>query len=238
MVGRGRNFDEAEGVQLCRSYLSVAKDPSAPTQGTFWERVVSDFQGARPHGAEERRLRALESKWSEISRDVSAFCRALAQVQTQPYADEQDAIQRACGLYTQTSRGNKPFKHLHCWRILRYEPQWHVAINREAPSSQVIEIESEDDQVDEEHLGMESVDDQYDDEGESDAAVGSKRENSALACIASAVEVIADASMQRARCLEESNQLALFAVNLESLDADAQEFFRRKRARVLRRLQE
>jgi hypothetical protein len=39
-------------------------------------------------------------------------------------ANEDDEIQRACELFKQTSTGGKPYKFLHCWRILRGEPKW------------------------------------------------------------------------------------------------------------------
>jgi hypothetical protein len=47
---------------------------------------------------------------------------------------------------------------------------------------------------------------------------------------------LATATKKRVRALEDANNIALFATALDTLDADAQDFFRLRRAAVLQRM--
>ncbi|KAF1314434.1 DNA binding protein, partial [Globisporangium splendens] len=130
---KGKNFMEDEEVQLCKSYLAVACDSKAGTGLTFWQKLTEHFNAQRPAGAEVRPYRSLECKWGIIQHDVVTFCKPLATVrESDEDLDGEQEIDRALEVYQKThvaraTRGikdYKPFRFLHCWRILTAVPNW------------------------------------------------------------------------------------------------------------------
>uniref|UniRef100_K3X8L4 No apical meristem-associated C-terminal domain-containing protein n=1 Tax=Globisporangium ultimum (strain ATCC 200006 / CBS 805.95 / DAOM BR144) TaxID=431595 RepID=K3X8L4_GLOUD len=127
---KGKNFMEDEEVQLCNSYLAVRRDSKAGTGLTFWQKLTEHFNVQRPAGAEVRPYRSLECKWDIIQHDVVTFCKALATVrESNADLDEEGEIDRALEVYQKTYvaratrdiKDYKPFRFLHCWRILSAE---------------------------------------------------------------------------------------------------------------------
>ncbi|KAE8909942.1 hypothetical protein PF010_g12079 [Phytophthora fragariae] len=243
---KGKNFTEEEEALLCRTYLRIGKDPTTGTSqssATFWEKLTRHFNEHQLAGCDIRPLRSLESKWSTIQHDVSKFCGCMATVQDldRSGTNFDDDIDSALQLYqsTHTTKGakdNKPFRFLHCWRVLSVEPKWKTyrASNRatRAPQNQLPPPS-----------GPSPTTGALVRTTPTPRPEGNKAaKKSALATatiehtqkrLAEATMKMANASQKRARALEEANHYTLFTISLSDLDADAQEFFRLRRAAIL-----
>ncbi|KAE9053653.1 hypothetical protein PF006_g33492, partial [Phytophthora fragariae] len=131
-MGKKSSFLEEEEAQLCRSYLKVGTDATTGTNqssGTFWERICTHFNSSRPTGSTTRDQRSLECKWSKVSSDVKRFASAIDKVDHRSGASLDDEIEAAQCVYKAMQGGTeaktrKPFKLMHCWRILKAEPLW------------------------------------------------------------------------------------------------------------------
>ncbi|TYZ66340.1 hypothetical protein PybrP1_005488 [[Pythium] brassicae (nom. inval.)] len=202
---KGKNFSEDEEIQLCRSYLVVGKDSA------IGESITAHFQKARSESAEMWQYRSLESKWRVISRDVSKFCGAYANVRALAVsgANIDDDLDRACDMYKQVERDNEPFKcgfgpNAACQQQGQTKP---------APSCAAAAT-GEGDVVRPTSMNAAKAMAQ----AAADEALVQKR-------IANATAALTRASMKRVCGLEDANQLALLAARLVSLDDDAQVFF-------------
>ncbi|KAE8889059.1 hypothetical protein PF010_g5786 [Phytophthora fragariae] len=131
-MGKKSSFLEEEEAQLCRSYLKVGTDATTGTNqssGTFWERICTHFNSSRSTGSTTRDQRSLECKWSKVSSDVKRFASALDKVDRRSGASLDDEIEASQCVYKAMQGGTeaktrKPFKLMHCWRILKAEPLW------------------------------------------------------------------------------------------------------------------
>ncbi|KAE9329948.1 hypothetical protein PR003_g15432, partial [Phytophthora rubi] len=238
-MGRKSSFLEEEEAQLCRSYLKVGTDATTGTNqssGTFWERICTHFNSSRPTGSTTRDQRSLECKWSKVSSDVKRFASALDKVDRRSGASLDDEIEAAQCIYKAMQGGTeaktrKPFKLMHCWRILKAEPLWMsfrvskpgyestapVNIDMACPTSAVRPKGSKATKADAK---------------QTDLAELSFKE------LAQATKEMAQASPKRARAIEEANEMALFTVCLSDLDPDAREFFALRRHQVLQKLRD
>ena len=67
-----------------------------------------------------RPQRSLESKWGIINHNVSKFMGAYATVcdLDESRTTEDDRIDKAKVIYQDSSKNNKPFIYMECWRVL------------------------------------------------------------------------------------------------------------------------
>lgn len=80
-ASKGCNFSKDEDVQLCKSWLSISKDPvtgTNQTASTFWESVTNDYSKYQANS--DRSLRSLQSRWGVINKAVSKFVGFLDKV--------------------------------------------------------------------------------------------------------------------------------------------------------------
>jgi hypothetical protein len=228
-----KNFEAEEEVVLCQAYLRVGIDSEVGTSQagtTFWGRVTAYYNANCPEGFDTRPLRSLETKWSTIQHEVSKFCGCVAKVQdlNRSGTNEEDDISTAKELYQNTHvtkgiRDFKPFKYLHCWRVLSKEPKWQSHRSSSRVSKQPVTASISTDR-EERPTGNKAVKTAL----KSTASMEQSQKR-----LAEATLMMAEASRKRARALEESNNYTLFTIRLEELDGDAQEYFRLRRAEVL-----
>ncbi|KAE9045956.1 hypothetical protein PR003_g4937 [Phytophthora rubi] len=234
---KGKNFTEEEESQLCRSYLHVsidAKKGTSQTSSKFWENLAAHFNAAREAGSDLRSQRSLECKWSIVQHDVAKFCGAMAVVQdlNKSGANAEDEVKDAQQYYKETHmtkgvKDNKAFKFLHCWRILSAEPKW-----KSFRASIGAGISAKTDTSDDSRTaGNPRPPGNKATKAATQLAEDSHQVNKRLA---SATDRIARASEKRVRAMEEANNLMLFTVPLSSLEPDALEYVRLRRAAVLK----
>lgn len=235
---KGKNFTVEEELQLCRSFLAISKDSSKGTNqsaDTFHERVRKHFNENLPTGAAPRRIRSVESKWGEINGQCAKFAGHHAAVIDLKISgiDEEEEIQRAMELHA-ASQKDKRFKRLECWRLLRHEPKWNALRERKTPSTPAVTNGSAAVTADERGVGVKAA---------KAAAQEQEAQEASHKRLARATVMMAQSSRKRVRALEEANSiceeannLALFATRLCDLDADAQQFYRMKRAAILAKM--
>ncbi|KAE8896838.1 hypothetical protein PF005_g21072 [Phytophthora fragariae] len=232
---KGRNFEADEEEMLCKAYLHIGKDAGTGTgqaAAKFWSRVAEYYNEHRPDGADHRPLRSLETKWAVIQHDVSKFCGCVATVVdlNRSGTNEDDDVATAMQLYqsSHTSKGvkdNKPFKFVHCWRVLSKEPKWqaHRAPKRTATHSSSVSVSTLPARAPR-PIGTKAT--KLASQSRAQLEHTQKR-------LAEATEQMAQARKKRARALEEANNYALCTIRLDELDDDAQEYFRLRRSAVL-----
>lgn len=259
---RGSNFSVAEEQQLCRSYLAIGKDAATgtnQTSGGFWDRIWKDFEKGMGEDAEERTLRSLESKWGVINGEVSKFVAAMAIVKAVPKSGEsaEDQIVRATKAYFTLADGApdgeddtqqparkkakgkkkaaKAFKFLHCWRILETEPKWqtfrdHINGSVEDPATPASTTTAASTAVPTtaRPRGVKAT---KDEDKNSDAMETNYRR------LAHATMQIAKSSAKRVQALEDANNLALFSMQIETLDPAGKQYVALLREAALRKLQ-
>jgi hypothetical protein len=132
-------------------------------------------------------------------------------------------------------RGSKPFRFLHCWRVLAVEPKWKIyrASNRAASAPQNQPPPG----------GLPQAAGTLVQKNRTSKPERNKATNEYTAAtptfertqkrLADATIKMANASQKRARALEEANHYTLFTILLNDLDADAQEFFLLRRAAIV-----
>ncbi|KAF4147329.1 No apical meristem-associated C-terminal domain [Phytophthora infestans] len=210
---RGSNFVEEEEIQLCMSYLKISEDPRTGTDqssATFWKRIHEHFTAAR-----------------------LAFSAAMDKVERRSGASFGDEIQGAQQIYMRMEdrdgvTATKPFKLLHCWRILRSEPLWTSVRNSQGTATGGDAINSESTARGARPQGRKAS-------KEEAKAVAST--SSSIAELAKANAEIAAASKKRARAIQDACDVALFTVCLDELDPDSRRFFELRRRQVLGRLE-
>ncbi|TYZ63466.1 hypothetical protein PybrP1_012938 [[Pythium] brassicae (nom. inval.)] len=226
MGAKGKNFSEDEDVQLCSSYIAVGKDArTKPNQSsnTFWERITMHYQSTRPTDATPRPYRSLESKWHEISLDVSKFCGALANAQALPLsgASSYDEIDCASELFNKLSKNAKSFNAFFAQsRSGRRSGRKRLGVCCNSTARMKTQ------------RGVSAVRPQ----GVKAANASAHTEAEDICArkrLATATSMLARASMKRVRALEDANHIALFATRLDTLDEDARAFFHAKRGVIL-----
>ncbi|KAF4039859.1 No apical meristem-associated C-terminal domain [Phytophthora infestans] len=233
---RGSNFVEEEEIQLCMSYLKISEDPRTGTyqsSATFWKRIYEHFTAARPAGSVVREIRSLECKWSKISGQAQLFSAAMDKVERRSGASFEDEIQDAQQIYMRMEdrdgvTATKPFKLLHCWRILRSEPLWTSVRDSQGTTTGGDAINSESTARGARPQGRKAS-------KEEAKAVAST--SSLIAELAKANAEIAAASKKRARAIQDACDVPLFTVCLDELDPDSRRFFELRRRQVLGRLE-
>jgi No apical meristem-associated C-terminal domain len=248
---KGKNFTEEEEMQLCRSYLYVGKDSingTSQKSTTFWERLTKHFNDARPEGSEQRPYRSLECKWSLIQHDVAKFCGSIAAVRDlcRSGSNADDELEDALKLYQQTHttkgvRDNKPFKFVHCWRILSVEPKWQdYRVGRVNNSnSSLIQPNSTIQLNSTSNTATAVAAATTRPQGNKAAKNAAKSDATAEKInkrIATATIQMARASNKRAKALEEANTLLLFTAPLHDLEAPAREYIRIRQRQELAKL--
>lgn len=71
-------------------------------------------------------MRNLETKRETILQLVSKYCGIYTTVcdVDESQINEDDGIEKAKTLYQQSSKGNKPFTIMECWKVLRNALKW------------------------------------------------------------------------------------------------------------------
>ncbi|OWZ19551.1 hypothetical protein PHMEG_0006171 [Phytophthora megakarya] len=228
---RGPQFGEDEEIQLCMSYLKISEDPRTGTDqtaATFWKRIQEHFTAARPAGSVTREMRSLECKWSKISSQCKMFASAKDKVERRSGASFEDEIHDAQQIYMRMEDRDgvtptKPFKLLHCWRILRNEPLWTSTRQGEDAPAEGAAPDPDDRASGGRPQGRKAAKQ----EAKTNAAT-----THSIADLAKANKEIAIASKKRARAIQDASDIALFTVALGDLDPDSRRFFE------LRRLQD
>ncbi|WVZ76227.1 hypothetical protein U9M48_024216 [Paspalum notatum var. saurae] len=113
--GQGANFNEAEDIALCASFLYVSKDPivgANQTSEAYWERIREHFH-LSPDAIHWRPKMSLQKHWGEIAQQTNKFCGHWQTVQrlNPSGKNEDDKISQAKELYYED--GNKHYKFLH-----------------------------------------------------------------------------------------------------------------------------
>lgn len=130
---RSKNFTKEDQIALCHAWLDVSEDPVVGNdQGgaDFWAKVSFAFNQALMDLGHEDRCReagSIQIHWRDtLQKAVNKFCGSYSkakQVEKSGYT-EQDYIELALRIYSDSTPKQHQFKLLHCWHILRNKPKW------------------------------------------------------------------------------------------------------------------
>ncbi|CAM6104608.1 unnamed protein product [Calypogeia fissa] len=131
---RGSNFTGAELNQLCASWMHVSQDPilgSAQKQGALWDRTAKHCNEQRPKDREQRNVRSLETKWSDLKRDVARFSGCFSAVVDAHHSgdNEEDTQRRAKELYVTKDPKSKEFMYINQWSLLKDCPRFSMTMD-------------------------------------------------------------------------------------------------------------
>ncbi|KAI8555765.1 hypothetical protein RHMOL_Rhmol05G0199800 [Rhododendron molle] len=109
---RGGKFTIEEDKLLVSAYLNVSLDV---VQGN------------------DRNLKHFGEEWSTIQLSVNKFCGCFAGIEAkhQSGMNEEDKVSEANQSYKELHGGSFQFEH--CWNILKYQPKWHVDVEKKKP---------------------------------------------------------------------------------------------------------
>ncbi|XP_058224993.1 glutathione S-transferase T3-like [Rhododendron vialii] len=131
---RGGKFTIEEDKLLVSAYLNVSLDA---VQGndqklkTYWRRVWDYFHEHMPLA--QRSENSLMNRWSTIQLSVNKLCGCFAGIEAkhQSGMNEEDKVSEANKSYKELHGGSFQFEH--CWNILKYQPKWHVDVEKKKP---------------------------------------------------------------------------------------------------------
>ena len=79
---RGSNWAVAEDEQVCRSWIHISLDAVAGADqrlSTLWARIHANYMVNKTTSG-NRSVSSIQSRWGNIKRDTSKFCRFLQQI--------------------------------------------------------------------------------------------------------------------------------------------------------------
>ena len=259
-VARGSNFEDEECVRLCKAWLNTSQSAmkeSGQKHDQFWARVAKVFEESCPQGSLHRPQRSLESKWGIINHDVSKFAGAYTTMcdLDESGTTKEDCIEKAKVIYQDSSKNNKPFIYMECWRVLRNAPKWRSYRNhgiRPPPQKHQISEDSSPAQSQRVELGLGDGEGELGNAGEGSATspvrpIGNKKaKRQAVADakvkklesdFAKATAAMVDANLKKVEVLRDAANLQHFSIPLTGLGEDAVRYITLKRAQVLRSLE-
>ena len=123
---RSKNFTKDDQMTLCHAWLDVSEDPLVGTDqcsANFWAKVAAAFNRSMSESGNGDRYRepnSIQLHWRDIlQKSVNKLCGAYAKakhVEKSGYT-EQDYIDLAMKIYSDSMPKQQAFKHLHCWQI-------------------------------------------------------------------------------------------------------------------------
>ncbi|KAI8561263.1 hypothetical protein RHMOL_Rhmol04G0325000 [Rhododendron molle] len=131
---RGGKFTIEEDKLLVSAYLNVSLDVvqgNGQKLKTYWSRVWDYFHEHMPLA--QRNENSLMNRWSTIQLSVNKFCGCFAGIEakSQSGKNEEDKVSEANKSYKDLHGGSFQFEH--CWNILKYQPKWHVDVEKKKP---------------------------------------------------------------------------------------------------------
>ena len=130
---RSKNFTKDDQIALCHAWLDMSEDPLVGTDqcsSDFWAKVAVNFNKSMEDSGNVNRSRepnGIQLHWRDIlQKSVNIFCGAYAKskhVEKSGYT-EQDYIDLALKIYSDSMPKQQAFKLIHCWQILRNKPKW------------------------------------------------------------------------------------------------------------------
>ncbi|XP_010474545.1 PREDICTED: glutathione S-transferase T2-like [Camelina sativa] len=129
-----RIWSTQDDLVLISGWLNTSKDPivgNGQKAGSFWIRI-GDYYASSSHVlgvAEPRRPDHCRQRWQKISKEVSKFCGAFAEAESEKASgmNDLDILQNAHQIYTNLYK--KKFHMEYAWNVLRYKQKW---VNLEA----------------------------------------------------------------------------------------------------------
>ena len=157
---RAKNFTTEDQIALCNAWLDVSEDPVVGTDqcsADFWAKVADRFNHSMEESGNAKHCReppSIQMHWRDIlQKSVNKFCGAYAKakhVEKSGYT-EQDYIELAQKIYSDSMPKQQAFKLLHCWQILRNKPKWTGYITERrtpVPKRTASALEDEGEQAD------------------------------------------------------------------------------------------
>ncbi|KAI8571087.1 hypothetical protein RHMOL_Rhmol01G0089400 [Rhododendron molle] len=135
----GGKFTIEEDKLLVSAYLNVSLDAvqgNGQKLKTYWRRVWDYFHEHMP--VAQRNENSLMNRWSTIQLSVNKFCGCFAGIEAknQSGMNEEDKVSEANISYKDLHGGSFQFEH--CWNILKYQPKWHVDVEKKKPKKNKI----------------------------------------------------------------------------------------------------
>ncbi|KAL3667821.1 hypothetical protein V7S43_007371 [Phytophthora oleae] len=123
-MGRGKSWRDEEDEALTRAWLSANEDRLANREDTssIWQKIYELFNEVSP--ASQRSLKALESHWTMLLREINKFSGIHTRLSGSPdnALSEEEIIQAALATFEVTT--GYAFKHLGCWKMLQSAPNF------------------------------------------------------------------------------------------------------------------
>ncbi|XP_010463081.1 PREDICTED: glutathione S-transferase T3-like [Camelina sativa] len=124
-----RLWSTQDDLVLISGWLNTSKDAvvgNGQKAGSFWIRI-GDYYETSSHvrdGAQPRRPDHCRQRWQKISKEVSRFCGAFAEAESERASgmNDLDVLQNAHQIYTNLYK--KKFGMEYAWNVLRYEQKW------------------------------------------------------------------------------------------------------------------
>ena len=230
---REKNYTGVECLALSKAFMNISEDPIANTgqrAATFWDRIKDESHRLAPSDCPRRTPRSLQTKWSEISCDVSKFIgfhRSIVDANPTGVTEE-DIIQRALDIFKTTL--NKKFPYLECFHYLKSFPKFSTV-----RSSQVISLDSDD--VEEEPaakrqrpLGIKAA------KAARTEQIQHATRDSDVASLAQATQRLAEAQIQRSESYRDQVELTVMQQLQETNPELYQQYIRLRGEAILARL--
>ena len=236
---RGAGWSENEDMSLARAYVAISHDPvvgNGQKSSAFWNRVFQEFERLVPET--KRNSSGLPHRWSTLQRMISKFAGFFTKMEDKAESGKRYEDQVADALFTYQSIEGKAFRHRDIWEYLRRESPKFFDVPNSRNKPEIVDADDTvqsslpssptDRPVGAKRAKLEAK--QFDIEKETSAAIVSfvKEQREFMGRIANSVKQMADT--QKATAVKEGEtatnqrELALFTININTLDDDAKEY--------------
>lgn len=241
-MGRNKAWKEPEDVELVRAWLDISQNPQTGTDQTadsFWYAIHKVFAAAVKEkkifvdGDEERTVKAVKERFSELSRCCSKFTGSLHTILSLNRSGKSDSdnYNDAKKLYLEQSKDHKAFLYDTCWDILKEFPKWAMPIAGGKNEQEQLNEEEKKHKKQCRPIGVKRSKSE-----EADSKVISSQTKS--------IEIMAEAARKNSLLLEKQIEIQdtkvsidLFSLPMDNLDEQAKEYIRLQKLIRLRKAQ-
>jgi hypothetical protein len=115
-----------------RAWLNTSNDPihgNDKKSDSFWGQITAKYnKDSKPDRIRDTdQLKVHWSRLSTIINEFNGYWSKVYKMHKSGYSDDQ-LMDEAQQMFTQ--KHNKPFAHVHWWRILKNEPKWCTSVSQ------------------------------------------------------------------------------------------------------------
>uniref|UniRef100_A0A7S1ERD2 No apical meristem-associated C-terminal domain-containing protein n=1 Tax=Timspurckia oligopyrenoides TaxID=708627 RepID=A0A7S1ERD2_9RHOD len=257
------HYTDEEDLGLARAFVAVSHDPKVGVDQkyeVFWKKVASEFQRLVPESI--RLWSALPHRWSTIHNAVGKFSGYYAKVEEKNESGKEyeDYVNDALIMFKELEK--KPFRHRFVWEFLRRASPKFAEVKQPTKKRQSNVVDDPCDSED--NFPSSGTSNCFAPSDESDRPIGIKKAKLETKLLdieqktSKAIVDLANSQKQFFNTLsenfnsfitsqnsitkkelslkEQESELALFSVNIDSLDDEAKQYLKEKRKKAQEKL--